>query len=182
MLTVLLFRASIKGRNLTYVPVRRFLKPLFTRIHFVLRLVRSYILAIFWYFLGPTSVVSISQPWPCWDSSSLALTFLSFSRSLFAVSDPNREFSPISSVSGKKSWQLFHLQIFEFLLLQGTLQSNLAFCKGHEWFWPNRPLWLSLAFLFQSPSSKWPTFHSWSIQPLDEPCHWNWASFWMHTC
>ena len=46
-------RASTKGRNLASVPVRRFLKPVFIRVHIVLRPVRSYILAIFWYFLGP---------------------------------------------------------------------------------------------------------------------------------
>ena len=49
--------ASIKGRNLSSLLVRRFLKPVFIRVHFVLRPVRSYILAflaIFWYFLGPS--------------------------------------------------------------------------------------------------------------------------------
>ena len=48
-------RASTKGRNLASVPVRRFLRPIFIRVHFVLRPVRSYILAIFWYFLGPSN-------------------------------------------------------------------------------------------------------------------------------
>ena len=47
-------RASTKGRNLASVPVRRFLKPIFIRVHFVLRPVRLYILAIFWYSLGPS--------------------------------------------------------------------------------------------------------------------------------
>ena len=46
-------RASTKGRILASVPVRRLLKPVFIRVRFVLRPVRSYILAIFWYFLGP---------------------------------------------------------------------------------------------------------------------------------
>ena len=45
-------RAPTKGWNLASVPVRRFLKPVFIRVHFVLRPVRSYILAMFWYFLG----------------------------------------------------------------------------------------------------------------------------------
>ena len=46
-------RASTKDRILASVPVRRLLKPVFIRVHFVLRPVRSYILAMFWYFLGP---------------------------------------------------------------------------------------------------------------------------------
>jgi len=52
-------RASTKGRNLAFVPVRRFFKPVFIRVHFVLRPVRSYILAIFWYFLGPTQLIQL---------------------------------------------------------------------------------------------------------------------------
>ena len=36
------------------VPVRRFLKQVFISVHFALRPVRLYILAIFWYFLGST--------------------------------------------------------------------------------------------------------------------------------
>ena len=39
--------ASTQGRNLASVPVRRFLKPVFIRVHFVPRLVQSHILAIF---------------------------------------------------------------------------------------------------------------------------------------
>jgi len=54
-------RASTKGQNLAFAPVRTFLKPVFIRVHFVLRPVRSYILAIFWYFLGPRPNVLI---WP----------------------------------------------------------------------------------------------------------------------
>ena len=38
------------------VPVGRFLKQVFISVHFVLRPVRLYILAIFWYFLGPRLV------------------------------------------------------------------------------------------------------------------------------
>ena len=49
-----MIRASTKGRNLAFLPVEAFLKPVFVRVHFVLRPVQSYILAIFWYFLGPT--------------------------------------------------------------------------------------------------------------------------------
>ena len=55
-------RASTKGRNLAFVPVRTFLKPVFIRVHFVLRTVRSYILAIFWYFLGPNQDQTQSEP------------------------------------------------------------------------------------------------------------------------
>ena len=47
-------RASTKGRNLAFVPVRRYFKPVFIRVHFVLRPVRSYIFAIIGYFLGPS--------------------------------------------------------------------------------------------------------------------------------
>ena len=52
--TIIHSRASTKGRNLSSVPARRFLKPVFIRVHFVLRPARSYILGIFWYFLGPS--------------------------------------------------------------------------------------------------------------------------------
>ena len=54
-------RASTKGRNLASVPARRFLKPVFIRVHFVLRPARSYILGIFWYFLGPSCAIDIFQ-------------------------------------------------------------------------------------------------------------------------
>ena len=55
-------RASTKGRNLAFVPVRRFLKPVFIRVHFVLRPVWSYILAILWYFLGLNQDQTQSEP------------------------------------------------------------------------------------------------------------------------
>ena len=47
-------RASTKGQILASVRVRRFSKPVFIRVHLVLRPVGSYILAIFCYFLNPT--------------------------------------------------------------------------------------------------------------------------------
>ena len=48
-----LTRVSTKGQNLASVQVGRVFIRVFIRVHFVLRPVRSYILAIFWYFLGP---------------------------------------------------------------------------------------------------------------------------------
>ena len=57
----LVLRASTKGRNLASVPVRRFLKTVFIRVHFVLRPVRLYILAIFWHFLGPRFLSGIKS-------------------------------------------------------------------------------------------------------------------------
>ena len=46
-------RALTKGRNLASVPVRSFLKPVFIWVHFVLRPVLSYILAIFLVLFRP---------------------------------------------------------------------------------------------------------------------------------
>ena len=74
--SILGIRASTKGRNLAFLPVRAFLKPVFIRVHFVLRPVRSYILAIFWYFLGPnpnhsdqqTTLTTQSTLLPPWET------------------------------------------------------------------------------------------------------------------
>ena len=46
-------RASTKGRKRSEFGSEGRKRSIFIRVHFVLRPVRSYILAIFWYFLGP---------------------------------------------------------------------------------------------------------------------------------
>ena len=61
------FKRQTQGLSLGAILPQKYFPKIFIRVYFVLRPVRSYILAIFWYFLGPNFFTHQSRQmfWPC---------------------------------------------------------------------------------------------------------------------